>query len=190
MLGTEFQLPLDESGFSPRECPRCGGAFQVRWGRRDARALAATLSGRLDHLNRAEAGPEVTLRHCPYCAATAAADAWWTALQRHWFEARVQELTRELRWRRLRVPLETLAENPRPTYVPVPPEPRATPLPMPADVDGLVGVPLPCCGEEVRISERWTGPVWCHYCGFVHARTATRDAWRELAQLREWTSLA
>lgn len=188
MLGEEFQLPLDPGGYSPRECPRCGGEFKIRWGRRDARALAAALSSRLDHLNPLEAATEVPIRHCAYCAAAAAAQAWWTFEQRQWFEARVDELARELRWRRLRMPLETLSDNPRPTYVTLAP-PRATePIALLDDGD-LVAVPLPCCGEMVKINDRWIGPVWCHFCGYVHARSATRDAWLELAQLRDWSAL-
>lgn len=188
MLGEEFQLPLDPGGFSPRACPRCRAEFKVRWGRRDSRALASALSGRLGHLNRGEAGPAVTVRRCPYCAAAAAAEAWWTRKQRRWFERRVEEFARELRWRRMRVPLETLRDNPHPTYVVVPPPRSTEPAPVP-DGDDLVTVPLPCCGEEVRIDVGWAGPVWCHFCGYVHTRSATRDAWRELAQLRSWRVL-
>jgi hypothetical protein len=52
----------------------------------------------------------------------------------------------------------------------------------------MIRIPLPCCGEEEKVSGGWIGPVRCHYCGLVHARDLTRDVGRELALLREWAS--
>lgn len=184
MLGEELRLPLDAAGYSRRACPRCEAEFKVRWTRRDAHALAAALAIRVDHLNGAEATPGLT-RHCPYCGATGPPELWWTLAQHRWLEARAADLRDELRWRTLRVPLDALRENPRPTYVPVVPRRRRSPTAA-DDPDELEPVPLPCCGEEVKVSRGWIGPVRCHFCGFVHARSAARDIGLELAALREW----
>jgi len=188
MLGDDFQLPLDAAGFSTRECALCQAEFKIRWSPRDAQALAAALAARLGHLNGGEAAAEGLVRHCPYCAAAAPPDAWWTKDQRRWFDEQARQLDDELRWRRLRLPLDTLAENPNPTYVTVAPR-RAPPPELFADEDELITVPLPCCGEEIKVREGWIGPVRCHFCGFAHARHLSRDIGLELAQLRSWTAL-
>ena len=181
----ELGLPVDAAGFSPRECPRCGAPFRARRSPRDARVIAAALARRIEHLNPDEAGSHPPARHCPYCGARASAEAWWTADQHAWFAVAARDLARELQWRRLITPLEHLGENPRPTYVVVAPRPAIRPAPRVGE-DDLNAIPLPCCGEELKVSGDWTGPVRCHYCGFVHARGISRDAALELAQLRTW----
>jgi len=93
----------------------------------------------------------------------------------------------EVRWRRLRAPFERLGAKPRPTYVPVQPSERSTAAPRDLP-DDLVPVPLPCCGEEEKVSRGWVGPVRCHYCGFVQARELGRDIGMEIALLREWAT--
>ncbi len=191
VLGDDLQLPLDAAGYSRRACPHCKAEFKVRVSRRDARVLAAALVRRVVHLNASEARPGDVPRHCPYCGAGADAEAFWTEEHRAWFDREASSLERELRWRRLRAPLDRLAQNPRPTYVPVTPRPRR---PAPLRDDGqdqdLTGVPLPCCGEEVKVSDGWSGPVRCHFCGMVHTRAVSRDIGLELALLREWARRA
>jgi hypothetical protein len=188
MLGTEFQLPLDASGFSLRRCPRCDSAFKVRRTVRDAGVLASALAGRIHHLNGTEADAAPVTRHCPYCGTTAPAESWWTEGQRRWFGAQARSLAEEIRWRWLQLPFELLGQNPRPTYVTVPPN-LALEAEPDEELEGeLTTVPLPCCGEEIRVTEAWVAPVRCHFCGLVHARRAVRDAWVELAQLRSWAT--
>jgi hypothetical protein len=184
----ELRLQLDEEGLSRRACPRCGGHFHVRWSRREARLLAHALALRVDHLNAAEAddGPP---RHCPYCGLVASPQVWWLPDQVGWIDAQAQQLHAEVRWRRMKPPLDRLATGPLPTYLPL--QPGSHELPplthAPADLDP---VPLPCCGEEIRVSPGWGGPVRCHLCGFVHARAAVRDIGLELALLRDWMETA
>lgn len=178
-------LPRDASGFSPRECSRCKARFQVRAGRRETSALASALADRVEHLNAVEAAPTALPRHCPYCGYQAEPEAWWTAEQRRFIEEHARELRAEVRWRRLRVPWEALQANPSPTYLPVTPRPRPTPPPVP-EGEEFVEVPLPCCGEAMKVRDAWVGPVRCHYCGYVHARDLERDIGLELALLRAW----
>ena len=187
MLGTEFQLPLDASGFSLRRCPRCDCQFKVRRTRRDAGVLASALAGRIHHLNGTEADPTAGIRHCPYCGTTGPAESWWTEGQRRWFEAQARSLAEEIRWRWLQLPFELLKENPRPTYVTLPPNLAVEMEPEEADGD-LTTLPLLCCGEEIQVTDSWVAPIRCHFCGFVHARHAVRDVWLELAQLRYWAT--
>ncbi|HET9597163.1 MAG TPA: hypothetical protein VFP65_16365 [Anaeromyxobacteraceae bacterium] len=180
----ELRLLLDEEGLSRRACPRCGGHFGVRWTRREARLLAGALARRIDHLNAAEAddGPP---RHCPYCGLTASPQGWWLPDQLRWIDAQAGELRAEVRWRRMKAPLDRLAARPLPTYLPLAPGSREPPELAHAPPD-LEVVPLPCCGEEIRVSPGWLGPVRCHLCGFIHARAAVRDIGLELALLRDW----
>jgi hypothetical protein len=181
----ELELPRDGAGYARRACPRCLAHFKVRVGRRDERVLAAAITRRADAI---EAGlAPASPRHCPYCGECDEAERFWTDEQLRWVDAHARRLADEVRWRRLRAPLERLAANPRPTYVLV--FPPARPLPPPRDdPDDMTAIPLPCCGEEQKVSGGWIGPVRCHYCGCVHARDVARDIGMEIALLRKWVT--
>jgi hypothetical protein len=183
-----LQPPLDTSGFARRECPACGAHFKVRWNRREERAVATSLTGRVEHLNPSEAAATAPERHCPYCGVRDGAEAWWTEGQLRWLDGEARALERELRWLRMRLPIERLGDNPRPTYVPLSPRRRHRGPSVLDDPDDLVPVPLPCCGEELKVSAAWPGPIRCPWCGFVHARAWRRDVARELATLRSWAA--
>jgi hypothetical protein len=179
----EIDLPQDRAGYARRACPRCRADFKVRASRRDERVLAFAMARRVNAFEAGEAVHPPPPRHCPYCGARDVAEAFWTREQHSWVEAQARGVSEEVRWRRLCAPLDRLAENPRLTYVPIPPGTRV-PAPTRDDVDALRAMPLPCCGEEEKVSGRWIGPVRCHYCGFVHARDLERDIGLELALLR------
>jgi hypothetical protein len=180
----EIRLPHDSAGYTRRACPRCRAHFKVRASLRDERVLAAAIARRAC---AAEIGCASTLpRHCPYCGHAGDGEAFFTTEQLSWVEAQARRISDEVRWRRLRAPLDRLGQNPRPTYVPV--ERGEDQLAPPRDLpDDLIVVPLPCCGEEEKVSGGWRGPVRCHYCGFVHARDLGRDIGMEIELLREWT---
>lgn len=185
MLGSDFLLPLDGAGFSLRLCPDCGTEFKVRATPRDGPALASALAAHLPQMDRGELGSDLGIRHCPYCRADEPADAWWTAGQRRWIERQAHRLADEIRWRWMQLPFERLGQNPRPTYVSF--APAAVPSPLAEESrEHLVAFPLPCCGEELLVSDRWSAAIRCHYCGFVHARDTVGDVGLELAQLRAW----
>ncbi len=183
MVVTEMQLPADVVGFSLRICPRCSSEFKVRATHRDGLVLVSAFAEHVPTMNRAELDAGAVLRHCPYCGTTHPAQAWWTAAQRTWIEQQARSLGQEIRWRWMQLPFDLLGQNPRPTYVSVPPSAAPTSEPEEAG-DELIAVPLPCCGEEIQVTDGWIAPVRCHYCGLVHARRIARDFGLELAQLR------
>lgn len=184
LLAETIELPHDCHGYTRRACPRCHAHFKLRLSRRDERVVAAAIAARAGaaELTAGHAPP----RHCPYCAEADEAEAFWTEEHLAWVEAQAQRLRNEVRWRRLRAPIEGRSRSERPTYLPL--QPGGRPPALPRDPpDDLVAVPLPCCGEEEKVSCAWVGPVRCHYCGFVHARDLQRDIGLELALLRDWT---
>jgi hypothetical protein len=180
----ELRVPLDSEGFSRRECPRCGAHFKLRWSSQEASLLAAALTRRYPH---DEQPPACERRHCPYCAAAAAADEFFTDDVQRRLDLEASKVERAVRQRRLAVPAEWLAANPRAT---APREGRDAPrLPLRPDPDDdLLCVALPCCGDEQKVSEAWVGPIRCHRCGIAHLRAGPRDIGVELALLREWAS--
>ena len=182
----EVRLNLDRDGFSRRECPNCRAHFKVAWGAREEHVVAYALAARVEHLNASDADTHLR-RVCPYCATAAPADHFLTsdALQR--IDAHARILENELRWRRMRAPLDMLAANPRPTYVAIAPAEEHVPRPR-ADWDDLTRVLLPCCGEEQKVSDAWVGPIRCHHCGTAHLRAGPRDVGLELALLKNWVS--
>jgi hypothetical protein len=181
----EVRLNLDRDGFSRRECPRCRAHFKVAWGAREERVVAAALGARVRHANAGESCGGVQ-RSCPYCAAQAPADHFLTSDALLRIDAHAQRLLCEVRWRQLRAPLDMLAANPRPTYVPLPPSELRLPR-LRADWDDLTRVLLPCCGEEQKVVDTFIGPIRCHFCGTAHLRAGARDFGLEMAFLRRWT---
>ncbi len=70
------------------------------------------------------------------------------------------------------MPLQRLADNPRPTYLPLlPAAPRRRGAREPRD--DLVLAALPCCGEEVKVAPGWAGALRCPRCGALHAGATT-----------------
>jgi hypothetical protein len=180
----ELRVPLDVHGFSRRECPRCKAHFKLRWNEREAGVLAAALSRRVQHLNPTDAAPSRP-RFCPYCACEAPADEFFTPeVQRH-LDAAARRLDAEVRWRRVRLPLEWMRANPRVTSAPAAAA-QPPPIPLADHADDLLRIALPCCGEEHKVSDAWLGPVRCHLCGIAHLRAGPRDIGLELAMLRQW----
>jgi hypothetical protein len=180
----ELWTPLDREGFSLRECPRCDARFKIRWSAREAAVVAASFARRVTEMDAGEAEPAPT-RHCPYCACEAPADAFLTSDVREQLDAQARRFEEEVRWRRLRLPLEWLGDNPRVTYVPVAPAPPSLLL-RPDHADDLLRIALPCCGAEQKVTDAWLGPIRCHRCGVAHLRAGPRDIGLELALLRQW----
>jgi uncharacterized protein (UPF0212 family) len=181
----EIHLNLDVDGFSRRECPRCKAHFKVPWGAREERVVAGALAARVQHLNSAEVECGQVDRFCPYCGTSAPADRFLTSDALWRIEVHARNLEAELRWRVLRAPLDSIASNPRPTYVALAPPEVKLPR-LRADWDDLTRVLLPCCGDEQKVSDAWMAPVRCHLCGTAHLRSGPRDVELELAQMRQW----
>lgn len=178
----ELQLPLDQDGFSRRECPRCHAQFMVRWSEVEEQVLAAAMARRVATAGGEEPAPR--RRFCPYCAAPAAAEAFFPApIQRH-LDTAARQITAEVESLRLRVPEEWLAANPR--AEPAAPSLELPSLPPREYGADLFRIALPCCGDEQKVSDAWLGPVRCHLCGIAHLREGPRDFGLELALLKQW----
>ena len=180
----ELHLPIDAQGFSRRECPRCKARFKLRATPGEAATVAGALGRRVQHENGAEAAPPGP-RTCPYCAFAAPAEEFLPPEVQRRLDEAARGLEAEVRSRRLRVPPEWIAENPRVDHGPVPPA-RLPPTVRQDRPDDLVRIALPCCGEEQKVSDAWLGPIRCHLCGVAHLRAGPRDFGLELALLKQW----
>jgi hypothetical protein len=158
-------LPADISGFVRRECPTCHRLFKVRAAHLGGLVLARVL-GKITHQNGHELEVKGSTRHCPYCGARAGEEAWFTAEQRNWLDKRAETFALELRYEQLAHVERTLGVNPNPTFLPV--RPAMPECRLRPEADDMRAVPLLCCGEEVKLSESWPGPVHCFLCGTEH----------------------
>lgn len=162
-LFQQLSLPTDSRGFVRRKCPRCRLPFKTRPYRSDGVSMHRVLAKRLFHGNEVEAREGQAFRACLYCGATASPDAWLTDEQRTYVEDWAHALSNKVRFEQLAHVTRTLSENPRPTFVAVPPEfPRDA---MPPEPDDLHEVPLLCCSEEAKAIPGWLGPIYCPRCG-------------------------
>jgi hypothetical protein len=181
-MQTELRLPLDAAGFARRECPRCRAHFKVQWTEREAAILAAALARRVAHAGPAAEGGGP--RFCPYCAAEAPAEEFYTQAAKARVDAEARQLDAELRWRRLHV-AERWGASGRATPPPIPePDPGAHAALEVAD--DLLRIQLPCCGLDQKVTDAWLGPIRCHLCGTAHLRAGPRDIGLEMALLRQW----
>ncbi|MFN7134104.1 MAG: hypothetical protein ACK4N5_18645, partial [Myxococcales bacterium] len=161
-----LKLPIDRLGFVRRECGSCHRQFKVRETELDGEVVFNRVAGQVEHCNEHESGCSEGLRTCPYCGARGGDDAWFTAEQRAWLDKRAETFGEELRFEQLSHVERTLSQNPYPTFLAVRPQPSATQLR--AEPDDMRVVPMLCCGDSVKISESWVGPLNCFYCGCEH----------------------
>ena len=161
-VGVEtITLPLDRAGFSRRRCPDCQREFKVRWTETEGRLLLHHLGASIRLANLDEVDQAHPLA-CPYCAHRESADGFFTPDQREHLARRAESLEAEIRFEQLRLVERSLGDNPYPTFLAIPPTPfQATLGPEP---DDMRVVALPCCGEEIKIRESWTGWIRCPYC--------------------------
>ena len=100
---------------------------------------------------------------CLYCGHRAPADAWLTSEQLGHLEMVARAWANHVRYQQLAHVSRTLSQNPRPTFVAVPPE--ELPGPMPPDEEGLRIIPMVCCGEDIQALWDWDAPLFCPRCG-------------------------
>jgi len=162
----QVSLPQDSLGFVRRECPSCHRLFKARAARAEGQRIFRRVAAHVVHANDQEVRCPRVRRSCPYCAHRADEDQWFTAEQREWLDRRGKTLSLELRYEQLACVERTLSLNPSPTFITVRPEPSSGALQ--AEPDDMSVVPLLCCREELKVSERWSGPLRCFYCGVEH----------------------
>ena len=79
-------------------------------------------------------------------------------------------LAKEIRFEQLAWPSRTLADNPDPAFVPLPPSDR---LPeMRREPDDMRRASFICCVEDVKLEAHWNQPVFCPRCGSEHQSAA------------------
>lgn len=163
----QLKLPLDRRGFLRRECETCHRQFKLRWREHDAVLVMRRLGAELPHVNADEVETSAARRVCPYCAARASADAFWTEEQRLFLSRKAASLGEEIRFEQLRHVERTIGQNPNLTFLPVPPQPGK--LGVRAEPDDMRVVPMVCCGEDVKVRDTWSGAVHCPFCAAEHA---------------------
>lgn len=168
-----IELPVDSEGFVRRHCPSCRREFKSRPFATDGVAVQRYLSERIFHANQHEGDAGAT-RACLYCGKTAGPEGFLTDDHKYWLDKTVEGFQLELRHVQLSYVAATLAQNPRPTFVPVQPPKLSTV--MPPEPDDMHAVPLLCCGEDAKAMPGWEGGVYCPRCGAKQQAGASRAA--------------
>ncbi|MBU8897408.1 hypothetical protein DRW03_29515 [Corallococcus sp. H22C18031201] len=169
-----LELPRDEKGFVRRECPACGRTFKTRPSRHDAHAVHRRLTSLFPFENAHESGDsEGPPWCCLYCGHKAPTDSWLTTEQHVHVERVARAWANHVRYEQLAHVTRTLSQNPRPTFVVVPPE--DLPGPMPPDSESLRVIPMVCCGEDVQALWEWDSALYCPRCGAHHGGLSGRQ---------------
>jgi TIR domain len=145
-ISISLRLPLDDDGFLRRECPHCGRQFKQRAGAAD------------------ETQESPGTYYCPYCSASADADAWFTAQQLEYIQQQAMAEIIGPSLSRLQQQLEQANQSGLlriEMTSPVPAEPK--PL---AECNDMVGLVFPCHVEEpIKVDEHWDQELTCVVCG-------------------------
>ena len=156
-----LSIPLDPEGFFRRQCPDCRREFKLRWTELDGSLILRHLGTAIPFANGDEVAQDSPLI-CPYCAHREQAVSFFTAAQRAHLAKRAESLVAEIRFEQLRHVERSLADNPYPTFLAIPPEPfHGTLEPDPDDMRVIL---LPCCSEEIKVGEGWDDSLCCPFC--------------------------
>jgi len=177
MATTEHGLhfPLDEGGFLRRECPFCKREFKVLVTAEERKAPTESirqlfLTSDQDQWSLGDEG-ESPEYHCPYCGQIGSRDSWWTEQQVEYINAVLRNIAAQLLNENLIRPLKRSLGRPQSSPVSITFEGREIEqheeriAPEPED---MTRFPLPCCERAIKISDDWSGPVYCFFCGFPH----------------------
>ncbi len=159
-ISLSLQLPLDKDGFLRRECPHCGRQFKQWQGTRD----------------EMQESPEAY--YCPYCYASADADAWYTAQQLEYIQQQAMAEIVGPSLYRLQEQLEHASQSglfriEMNAPLAVEPDPLV-------EFDDMVRLALPCHVEEpIKVDEQWNQEVVCVLCGTRYPTDEVRTLSRE-----------
>lgn len=141
-MQTQMTVPLDSDGYLRRACPACRREF--KWLPQDG-GEPAPAGG----------------YYCPYCAARADPDSWWTGNQIRLAEAHATNMAQE----ELDKAFRGMRRNSGPIRVDYKPGVR-TPIPHLTEPDDMVISTPPCHpGEPIKINEAWDQVIHCLVCG-------------------------
>lgn len=148
-MQTQMTVPLDSDGYLRRACPTC---------RREFKWLPQ------DDGEPAPAGGY----YCPYCAAQADPDSWWTGDQIRLAEAHATNLAQE----ELDKAFRGMRRSSGPIRMDYTPGAR-TPIPRLTEPDDMVITVSTCHpGEPVKVEETWMRPIRCLACGAEYRRAS------------------
>ena len=152
-ISVPIELPLDDEGFIRRECPHC--ELQFKWFHRQTPGDAS----------RDDEPQEPVEYHCPYCAQSAQADAWWTREQiQHAQETAAAHVLNPLLGQ-LKSDLERANDPGGMLHVEVHTDRVPEPEPI-TESDDVLRVDFPCHPDEpLKLDPLWTQDVACLICG-------------------------
>lgn len=146
-MQTHMSVPLDSDGYLRRACPACRREF--KWLPQDG-GEPAPANG----------------YYCPYCAAQADPDSWWTDDQVRLAEAHAADMAQG----QLENALRGLRQNSGPIRIDYRAEARF-PMPHLSEPDDMAISISPCHpGEPIKIEETGDRAVYCLVCGADYRR--------------------
>ena len=162
----ELALPRDPQGFVRRQCPHCRRQFKTRPSSLDGASLQQALAQAVTHQNLDDQRASLKRWVCFYCGKSSAPEEYLTLEHRGWVNRVATALAERVRYEQLSHVTRTLAQNPRPTFVPMRPPPLPGVLPM--EPDDMRRFLMLCCGDEVKAATGWQQRYHCPRCGTEH----------------------
>jgi hypothetical protein len=143
LMEIPISFPLDSEGFVRRECPSCEREFKWLWADSDEEATQPSSLG----------------YSCPYCAAWAQPDQWFTEAQVEHIRASAMGPVKD-EVDQIFSGLKALRYKPG-ERLPTPPK-------LPAEPDDMRRVEFDCHPDDpLKLIEGWTGPIHCLICSQI-----------------------
>lgn len=170
MINFNISFPLDSDSFLRRECPFCCKEFKILLRKEELMDLSKETSESF-MLETKEDNSEVQLDandfFCPYCGQAAKNDTWWTKEQEAYIKIYINNILSNLINDNFIKPLKSDFRNSKTIRFEAKEMELTEPWISP-ESDDMVAVDLPCCQRKIKVDEKWSGDIFCFFCGFPH----------------------
>ncbi len=165
-------FPIDDDKFFRRECPHCIQEFKVRISEEDLQSmhekLMATFLTDEATIDDDEMDSD-TIYFCPYCGQEASASKWWTQGQIEFIHGHINNILSEVINKSLIKPMKRSLNKPGSVLTFSGNELKTSEPWISSEKNDMTVSALPCCKEEIKISDSWEEEVYCFFCGFKHS---------------------
>ncbi len=170
MINFNISFPLDSDKFLRRECPFCCREFKILLREEELIDLSKERSESF-MLETTEDNSDVQSDadeyFCPYCGQTAKNDKWWTKEQAAYIKIHMNNIVFNLINDNFIRQLKSDVHNSKMIKFEAKEMELTEPWISPESND-MVAFDLPCCQRKIKVDEKWSGDLFCFFCGFPH----------------------
>ncbi len=170
MIELNISFPLDSNGFFRRECPFCYREFKILLKDNEINDLSRdSMKSFMLEKNEDTTEDEFESNEffCPYCGQAAKNDKWWTKEQMAYINIYMNNILSNMINNHLIKPIKSDFRTSKTIKF----EGKEIELEEPwisPESDDMIEFDLPCCQRRIKVDEKWSGDVFCFFCGFPH----------------------